>query len=1151
MSSIYRKAKDKVSPSPSIRRKKNASTGPNLEQPDDESLASVKTSNSLRSSISRRLSRKNKNQEGASKNPNATRGNKKSKRPVSLIEPLNSEELANSSSLRPTQSNPNEESDSQVQIHAPDRQDYEPITEQPSIAKSPLKEDPEEDQPEPTNYPPASNLVSELKQNSPATVKELETSPPRSPYGNSASTKSDSSLVPGYQQQVPLKPFGPFDSNNYGSMSTVSSPLPPPPPMSQIASTGHLPVNESVGNSNRMSRGSISSRLSDPNVANKQLNYPASVGPGPAYAIDNLASEPPIEPSELQPLLSPRNSIMSQDVAVPAEASWSLILLFSKIFEICYYKNPKTSGFVLIGLILSFCLFYLTLSNLDSLIMQALTSDFQSISVLNVNGDGLTFHVIGSVYLQYDNIQNLFYRYFMKLGAVIVGSISVIPNKSVKIFLTPKDIYSPPIHVLDIYPPEISINTVDKSILEIDFISKAELAELGIVKFANDFIELSHFKENINVQIQSIIDAKISSKFFNFETSELNVFMDYQVNPNQIFPNINVEDFSVTTSSSSENKLEATAVKNDELKVDSNIKVDAQLPLNFFLSPIEWDISLRDCNSDFIKWGEWKTNEINVDPYQPVSFKLESLIKETPREFLIQCEDGKLVLNQLAYKIINHEDSFIEFKINASENKNNQKNLPPWLYYVLQNVRSRFKFPLKGIKTGINLEDLLLDYLINDLSVDIPYKSQKKQVESHINGNFTLQIQLPPNSFQVDIGQPKVRAHFNIRDEKEVLIYGELNQESGIAISKIENDQLYENIFFDVELGNMEVDQLNPAKIGYLVNQIINDAQVEELFIDVFIDELEIDLPFLQSTFKDLNFSNIKIPYKQTSKQVHEMRYIDGILSGLNVSVNDILYEKSTAEELTFKMDVDIYNPTNITLEIPKETLSVDVISNGTRIGSVGCADLFILKKEWVNSILEIRLNPKDDLDKISLERLVSEFILGIKEIKIGAQGGKVKHNKPLGQLLSQLTIEDVQIPDIYIEPPQSKDPEISEVSKHKSPFLIESTIHILNSEVELTIYNPISNSDILVHLQQAEAQYKGEILGHLAQLQTLKVSPGIYKTPRMPLKINNGIGMDILRKAINGQLDVEVIAVFDITLDNYSMQLFYEGLGLTSNIKL
>lgn len=190
-------------------------------------------------------------------------------------------------------------------------------------------------------------------------------------------------------------------------------------------------------------------------------------------------------------------------------------------------------------------------------------------------------------------------------------------------------------------------------------------------------------------------------------------------------------------------------------------------------------------------------------------------------------------------------------------------------------------------------------------------------------------------------------------------------------------------------------------------------------------------------------------------------------------------------------------------------------------------------------------------MDKISLERLVSEFILGIKEIKIGAQGGKVKHNKPLGQLLSQLTIEDVQIPDIYIEPPQSKDPEISEVSKHKSPFLIESTIHILNSEVELTIYNPISNSDILVHLQQAEAQYKGEILGHLAQLQTLKVSPGIYKTPRMPLKINNGIGMDILRKAINGQLDVEVIAVFDITLDNYSMQLFYEGLGLTSNIKL
>ena len=143
--------------------------------------------------------------------------------------------------------------------------------------------------------------------------------------------------------------------------------------------------------------------------------------------------------------------------------------------------------------------------------------------------------------------------------------------------------------------------------------------------------------------------------------------------------------------------------------------------------------------------------------------------------------------------------------------------------------------------------------------------------------------------------------------------------------------------------------------------------------------------------------------------------------------------------------------------------------------------------------------------------------------------------------MIGNIQVEDVELPSIGFDA----------TNESPNPFLLESVIHVLTSEVELTLYNPVNNTELLVTILQAEASYDGTSLGHIEHHEMLMVPPGVYKTPRIKLDINQGVGMDILRRAIDGTLRVNVTAVFDTTIQQFSLQLLYHGQGLAAKVRL
>ncbi|RLV89254.1 hypothetical protein JA1_005244 [Spathaspora sp. JA1] len=267
-------------------------------------------------------------------------------------------------------------------------------------------------------------------------------------------------------------------------------------------------------------------------------------------------------------------------------------------------------------------------------------------------------------------------------------------------------------------------------------------------------------------------------------------------------------------------------------------------------------------------------------------------------------------------------------------------------------------------------------------------------------------------------------------------------------------------------------------------------------------------------------------------------------LDKLNTTVYSIYYVESTPTSLHLLMDVSIYNPTNITFDLPKEILQSGLIYNNTNLAIATLEDVYIPQQEQVNISIGCTINSETNQDKAVLEYFLSKFISSGFEnsTQVNIGNNHVVNNPGLNKLIEQINITNVTIPNINL--PSSHE----EVSINSCPFIIQATIHILTSEVELTLFNPIVNSEILVEVFQAEARYKDIILGYLLQRERLVVGPGIYKTPKLPIKINS-IGMDVLKKAINGELNIEVLAMLNVQMDEFDVSLFYKGNDLKSNI--
>ncbi|KAG7856756.1 hypothetical protein KL919_004286 [Ogataea angusta] len=265
----------------------------------------------------------------------------------------------------------------------------------------------------------------------------------------------------------------------------------------------------------------------------------------------------------------------------------------------------------------------------------------------------------------------------------------------------------------------------------------------------------------------------------------------------------------------------------------------------------------------------------------------------------------------------------------------------------------------------------------------------------------------------------------------------------------------------------------------------------------------------------------------------------DQLFKSLDVRLNELVLLEASANHCAMVINAAVSSSLN--LDSTLEGLKFDLQYNGSTVGRIEPGPVHLTPENYSNTSAKLIMQLGTDIDKSRLERMLGTYLSGLYPV-IEVIG---RHDSQLAAFVAGIQVP-MRLPQI------SRQENILHPVAHESIFLVDSTMHIMSSEIELTVFNPVANSEVVVDLIEAQASHDKTILGYISKEQRIVVPPGLYRTPRIPVTYaTSGIGADILRKALNGQLEIDTSAVMRVHLGAFAVELLYSGSGTSTKIRL
>ena len=135
-----------------------------------------------------------------------------------------------------------------------------------------------------------------------------------------------------------------------------------------------------------------------------------------------------------------------------------------------------------------------------------------------------------------------------------------------------------------------------------------------------------------------------------------------------------------------------------------------------------------------------------------------------------------------------------------------------------------------------------------------------------------------------------------------------------------------------------------------------------------------------------------------------------------------------------------------------------------------------------------------------------------------------------------------------------SKKPKDSKVSETSTPFIRSATVHLLSRTAQFELFNPLSNSGIVIASLYANATYNDEIIGSILEpdfnFPVLPGNAGYTTTDKIPLEVGS-VGYDVIRRALGGELVVDAVADVVVHIGKWKGRIRYHGNGVGASIRL
>lgn len=292
-----------------------------------------------------------------------------------------------------------------------------------------------------------------------------------------------------------------------------------------------------------------------------------------------------------------------------------------------------------------------------------------------------------------------------------------------------------------------------------------------------------------------------------------------------------------------------------------------------------------------------------------------------------------------------------------------------------------------------------------------------------------------------------------------------------------------------------------------------------------FVQQLLNNETVVENMVLDIN-NNIKSPFYngELQLQAHPLvnakaminRFVQENIMHKQVELIDIniLDKANSLGSLRFYVKSMIQMPSYVE-NFSNKFKKVAVIVN---FNSSSALELSLFETSGKNGYLPIdfivSVNASDVKGLNDFENLASQFISGVPvNISISATDNEGKMGIPeCNQNFNDL-LKNIDIPiNMSID-------NISGSPDGGSYFIRDTTMHVVSREVEMVLFNPISNSEITLEILEGEAIREGFTIGYLKEPVTWLVQPGIWNTPKVKVEYANtgSVGWSMIEDAIRG----------------------------------
>ncbi|GEQ71650.1 hypothetical protein JCM33374_g5336 [Metschnikowia sp. JCM 33374] len=801
-------------------------------------------------------------------------------------------------------------------------------------------------------------------------------------------------------------------------------------------------------------------------------------------------------------------------------------------------------------LLMSLVITLVLMIDFQNLANEAFSTDIQSVSVLGIHERGLTFSVVGTIETNYENISSTVLRHLAKTTSLLVGGVVVAPKGNCSVYVTTDEVSG--VHLMDIFPPEIEVDLIDHRVSEVDFVSDAYIAEDGAVRIIKSI--LSHGLLNpltLKVEVRSA--STVSGKWFSLHTKPMSIFHVLQLPLEKRELGLEIHHLNVSAKKT-----------HTEVAFSSIV---SPLPVKIGLGSIDWNIAVPDCNLEPVNIGKWSTSKVEFDPKVPTQVSVYGALKEIPPPMFELCADGLTPINRLICSVVNEKTIDLFFSARGSEVTS--RALPGWLFNILTSFYVNASLPVPQIIGNSDI-DFYTGYSIDSANL---------VVSTNENGilrmSADLRIFVDMNSLDAidfNVSTSNIRSTVVLSERNETFLEALI---PGTGTMGLLHPPTASNIL-SLDYHNISVTVTEPGVAGRYLQQALTCSEVQVPDWVVYLKEAYLQSPLGSTLLKDLRFEsnslaispqNFIVPYRQN------LTFIDWLLMSAQMSTDRIFCISSSSSHAKFLVDFQITNPLNVLVSIPDDVLRFDIKYNHTTVGSVKFDGLKIPQSgERIMLTAEITIFYVSSSQRVVAEDFVSHIISGAENTFFGIAGSSAaspEDETGLSRFLQEISVDGIRLPALNFtrnEPSKGEIqsyllPEIrgsddlivatTDLDAKQSPFLVDATFHLWTSEIELTVFNPISNMELKVQIINCLASYKGESLAHIEWSEVLIIPPGICVTPRIPIKLSTGIGADILRKAINGDLAMDVVAELSVFVDQFPAELMYRGTGLQAKVKI